>query len=273
MRLSSFSHTGMVRHNNEDACLIIPPWSSYAIARKVCLFAVADGMGGQNAGEVASGISMKETAAFFQQGTGDSPTPQEVEEMIGHVNAKVWIHAQNKAETSGMGNTLTLMLVAGNQAVVGHIGDSRLYRLRDGSLEQLTCDHTLVAEQVRMGKLSPEAARVHPTRHILSRAIGSRQFVTPDIFSIEIIQNDTFMLCSDGISGMLDDGAIENILRSNAPDVAAGKLVEAANKAGGKDNSTAVVVNFDQLPVTFPARFSFNRLGMMLKNMRNTGAV
>jgi len=273
LRLSSFSHTGRVRHNNEDACLIIPPWSSYAIARKVCLFVVADGMGGQNAGEIASGISMKESLEFFQQGKCDCATVQEVEELIGHVNARVWIHSQSKAETSGMGNTLTLMLVAGNQAVIGHIGDSRLYRLRSNRLEQLTCDHTLVAEQVRMGKLSPEAARVHPTRHILSRAIGSRQFVTPDIFSIEIMKGDTFMLCSDGISGMLDDGAIENVLRTSSPETASVKLVDAANNAGGKDNSTAVVVNFDQLPVTFPAIISFNRIVMMLKNMRNTGAV
>jgi len=263
----------MVRQNNEDACLIIPPWSSHAIARQLCLFAVADGMGGQNAGEVASGISMKEAAAFFQQSSLTEETPGEVEELIGHVNAKVWTHAQSKAETSGMGNTLTLMLAGRGRIIVGHIGDSRLYRLRNGSLEQLTADHTLVAEQVRMGKLSAEAARVHPTRHILSRAIGSRQFVIPDIFSIDLAVGDTFMLCSDGVSGMIDDEMIKKVLLQNSPEDAAKKIVEAANAAGGKDNATSVVVNFDQLPVTFPAKISFKRLGMLLKNMRNAGAV
>lgn len=273
MRLSSFTHTGMVRQNNEDACLIIPPWSASAIERQLCLFAVADGMGGQNAGEIASGISMKEAAAFFRQGSEDGATSNEVEEMIGHINSRVWTHAQNKAETSGMGNTLTLMLVGKKNAVIGHIGDSRLYRLRESKLEQLTADHTLVAEQVRMGKLSAEAARVHPTRHILSRAIGSRQFVIPDIFSVELVAGDTFMLCSDGVSGMIDDKAIKEILLQNSAENAAIKIIEAANAAGGKDNATAVVINFDQLPVTFPSKFSFKRLGMLLKNMRNAGAV
>lgn len=263
----------MVRHNNEDSCLVIPPWSSLAIEKNACLFMVADGMGGQNAGEIASGISMKEAASWFARTPDIKLDNAMVEEMIGHINASVWAYAQKHPEASGMGNTLTMLIIRDNQAIVGHIGDSRLYRLRNGELKQLTNDHTLVAEQVRAGKLSLEAARVHPTRHILSRAIGSRQFVVPDIFATDLQLNDVFMMCSDGISGMIDDVQIKTVLLENNFSDSSRKLVAAANKAGGKDNSTAVVVAIDALPVTFPARFSFFRWAQVFQNLRNAGSV
>jgi protein phosphatase len=250
----------MVRRNNEDACLVIPPWSRPAIERQACLFAVADGMGGQNAGEVASAIAMKTATDWFSTNAGNSLNVQMLEEMFAQTNSAVWGYSQEHPETSGMGNTLTMMIAWGNNALVGHIGDSRLYRLRGDSLTQLTNDHSLVAEQVRLGKLTPEQARVHPTRHILSRVMGSRQFVTPDIFETDIQVNDVFMMCSDGITGMIEDTRIKEILTGNQPENAAVKLVEAANKAGGKDNSTAVVLAFDQLPLAFPACYSFERL-------------
>jgi protein phosphatase len=189
------------------------------------------------------------------------------------VNAKVWSYAQEHPEASGMGNTLTVMLVRGNHALIGHIGDSRLYRLRDHAMTQISSDHTLVAEQVRAGKLSPEAARVHPTRHILSRAIGSRQFVVPDIFETDLRVGDVYMMCSDGVSGMINDQKIRDILDGCSPTLAAKRLVEAANAAGGKDNATAVVLYFDQLPVVFPAKFSFSRLALLFQNFRNAGSV
>ena len=111
-----------------------------------------------------------------------------------------------------MGNTLTMLIAWGSRAQVVHIGDSRLYRLRGDSLVQLTNDHSLVAEQVRLGKLTPEQARTHPTRHILSRVMGSRQFVVPDIFETDLQVNDVFMICSDGITGMIEDVRIKEIL-------------------------------------------------------------
>lgn len=273
MRISSYTHLGMVRRNNEDACLVIPPWSGPAIERQVCLFAVADGMGGQNAGEVASAIAMKTVAEWFSANAGNAMSVPMLEEMFSQTNSAVWGYSQDHPETSGMGNTLTMMITWGDKALVGHIGDSRLYRLRGDSMVQLTNDHSLVAEQVRLGKLTPEQARVHPTRHILSRVMGSRQFVVPDIFETDIQVNDVFMMCSDGVTGMIEDARIKDILVENQPENAAVKLVEAANRAGGKDNSTAVVFAFDQLPLAFPARYSFERLLNHLFNKVNAGGV
>jgi len=263
----------MIRRNNEDACLVIPPWSRPAIERQACLFAVADGMGGQNAGEVASAIAMKTAAEWFAANAGNSMSVQVLEEMFSQTNSAVWGYSQEHPETSGMGNTLTMLIAWESRALVGHIGDSRLYRLRGDTLTQLTNDHSLVAEQVRLGKLTPEQARVHPTRHILSRVMGSRQFVVPDIFETDIQVNDVFMLCSDGVSGMVEDAAIKEILVANQPEDAAVKLVEAANRAGGKDNSTAVVFAFDQLPLDFPARCSLTRLMNQLFNKVYAGGV
>ncbi|MBU1105256.1 MAG: protein phosphatase 2C domain-containing protein [Candidatus Riflebacteria bacterium] len=273
MRLSSYTHLGMVRRNNEDSCLVIPPWSSLAIERQACLFAVADGMGGQNAGEVASGIAMKSSIEWFSASAHEPLNIQLVEEMFAQINAAVWGHSQEHADTSGMGNTLTLMLIKGDRALVGHIGDTRLYRLRDGELVQLTHDHSLVAEQVRMGKLTPEQGRVHPTRHILSRVIGGRQFVVPDIFETDLQVNDVYLICSDGVTGMVEDAQIKDILLHNSPDSAAEKLVETANRAGGKDNSTAVTFAFEQLPVVFPSRYSLQRLASLLFNKVCAGGI
>ncbi len=273
MRISSYTHLGMVRRNNEDSCLVIPPWSGSAIEKQACLFAVADGMGGQNAGEVASAIAMKTVAEWFSANARNSMSVQMVEEMFAQTNSAVWGYSQEHPETSGMGNTLTMLVAWGNRALVGHIGDSRLYRLRGDSMIQLTNDHSLVAEQVRLGKLTPEQARVHPTRHILSRVMGSRQFVVPDIFETEIQVNDVFMMCSDGVSGMIDDVAIKEIMTANLPENAALKLIEAANRAGGKDNSTAVVFAIDQLPLVFPARYSFERMMKQLFNKVYAGGV
>lgn len=273
MRLSSYTHLGMVRRNNEDACLVIPPWSSLAISRQACLFAVADGMGGQNAGEVASAIAMKTATEFFAANAHNPMSIPLVEEMFSHINAAVWGHSQEHSDTSGMGNTLTMMIAWQGRALVGHIGDSRLYRLRGNDLVQLTNDHSLVAEQVRLGKLTPEQARVHPTRHILSRVMGSRQFVIPDIFETDLMVNDVFLICSDGVSGMIEDREIKEILTQNLPETASVKLIEAANRAGGKDNSTAVVFAFDQLPLVFPSHYSLERMFSILFNKVCAGGV
>lgn len=273
MQISSFTHTGMVRHNNEDSCLVIPPWSRIAIEKGVCLLAVADGMGGQNAGEVASGLAVKALAGWFADNSFEDFSPRLLEEMFAHANSVVWSHSQENPETKGMGTTLTLMLVRDSKAMVGHIGDSRLYRMRNKQLEQMTSDHSLVGEQVRMGKISPEAARVHPTRHILSRVLGSRQFVVPDIFEIDLQVGDAFLLCSDGLSGMVEDSGIRSIFLEKSTGNIAKSMVSAANKAGGKDNSTVVVAVMDELPVAFPGRFSFARFAKMILSYGNAGLI
>lgn len=251
---------GKVRKNNEDACLVVPPWSRLAIEGGICLFLVADGMGGQDAGEVASAIAVKTSRSWLSNNLSDKLTEEFVENMIVNVNQEVWKYSQEHSETAGMGTTYTALLLSRTKAIVGHVGDSRLYRVRNKKLEQLSKDHSLVAEQVRMGKLTPEQARTHPTRNILSRVVGGRQFIKPEVFSIELKENDTIFICSDGIFGMIEDNVIEEILNHEDISAASKKLVEAANKGGGKDNSTAIVLNVGKLPVSFPGKLSFQRL-------------
>lgn len=273
MQISSFTHTGMVRRNNEDCCLVIPPWSGLGIKKEACLLAVADGMGGQNAGEVASGLAIKTAVSWFENNSIETLSLHLIEEMFATINAAVWSYSQEHSEASGMGTTLTLMIIKGEKAIVGHIGDSRLYRFRNNRLEQLTNDHSLVAEQVRMGKVSPEDARVHPARHILSKVLGGRQFVVPDVFETNLQAEDLYLMCSDGVFGMIEDKQIEKVLIDNPVPGVSRALVDAANKAGGKDNSTVVTFNVKSLPVTFPGFFSFKRLAKMLASYGNAGSL
>ena len=273
MQISSFTHIGMVRHNNEDSCLVVPPWSTLAINKKAITLAVADGMGGQNAGEVASGMAIKSAIEWLSSNDLNSISTKILEDMFAFINSNIWEYSQQHPETKGMGTTLTMVIIRGETALVGHIGDTRLYRLRDNTLIQLTNDHSLVGEQVRTGKMTSQAARTHPSRHILSRVMGGKQFVVPEIFTIEMKTGDTFMICSDGVSGMLEDKTIEKILKENKVADASKKLIEEANKAGGKDNSTAVVFGIENIPVTFPSWFSFERLAKIITGYGNAGSV
>ena len=273
MKISSFTHSGMVRTNNEDSCLVVPPWSNIALEKGVCMFVVADGMGGQNAGEIASGMAVKITAEWLEQNTIDQLSISLVEDLISQINQQIWNYAQKNPDAAGMGTTYTMMIIKGSDAIVGHIGDSRLYRYRDDKLEQITNDHSLVAEQVKSGKLSPEQARVHPTRHILSRVLGPRQFVVPDIFKLELKENDVFLICSDGVNGMIEDKKIAEIIKTvDLPELAQA-IIEAANAGGGKDNCTAVSFCIDQLPFVIPGRFSFDRLRDIISHWRDAGTI
>ncbi|MGM0599640.1 MAG: Stp1/IreP family PP2C-type Ser/Thr phosphatase [Candidatus Rifleibacteriota bacterium] len=273
MKISSFTHSGMVRNNNEDSCLVIPPWSSLSVEKGVCVFAVADGMGGQNAGEVASGLAVKTTIEWLESNTIDQLSISLVEDLISQINQQIWSYAQRNPEAAGMGTTYTMVIIKASDAIVGHIGDSRLYRYRNDKLEQMTNDHSLVAEQVKSGKLSLEQARIHPTRHILSRVLGARQFVVPDIFKLDLNQKDIFLICSDGVNGMIEDKEIAELIKNvDLPELAQA-VVEAANAGGGKDNCTAVAFCIDQLPFVIPGRFSLDRLRDIISHWRDAGAI
>lgn len=263
----------MVRPNNEDSCLVVPPWSDLSLKKGACLFAVADGMGGQNAGEVASGLAVQAAKEWLENNSVKNLSINMVEELFSQVNQTIWDYSQKHSEASGMGTTMSLMLIEGSKAVVGHIGDSRIYRLRNGKLEQLTNDHTLVAEQLRMGKLTPEQARVHPTRHILSRVIGGRQFVVPDIFFTDLQKNDIFLICSDGVTGMIMDEEIKHQLSGLDASILANMVVKAANAGGGKDNCTAITLKIEELPVVSPGRFSFARFRNVISHWGDAGSV
>lgn len=220
---------GRKRRGNEDAFVCRPP-----------LFAIADGMGGAQAGEVASALAAEALTDVTIDGGGE----RRIAELIREANRRVHERASTDAATTGMGTTITVALVEEDGHVAfGHVGDSRAYRLRDDAFEQLTDDHSLVAELVRRGELSPAEAEVHPQRSVITRALGTDPDIDVDTFSRETRPGDLFLLCSDGLSDMLDGATIEAILRAHRDDLAAASkaLVQAANRAGGEDNITAVL--------------------------------
>jgi serine/threonine protein phosphatase PrpC len=220
---------GRKRRGNEDSYVSRPP-----------LFAIADGMGGARAGEVASSLA----AGALEESDGRSGGVAHVVELIQEANRRVHDRASTDAETSGMGTTITVALLENDGTVtMGHVGDSRAYLLRDERLEQLTDDHSLVAELVRRGELSPQAAEVHPQRSVITRALGTDPDVDVDAFSVEAQAGDIYLICSDGLSDMVDGEQIEAILKTHRDDLdaAAKALVQAANRAGGEDNITAIL--------------------------------
>jgi serine/threonine protein phosphatase PrpC len=199
------------------------------------LFAVADGMGGARAGEIASRLA----AAAVRE---EEAERVDVAELIREANRRIFERSRDDASASGMGTTMTVALVEAGQVTIGHVGDSRAYRLRDNALEQLTEDHSLVAELVRSGKLSPEEAETHPQRSVITRALGTEPDVDADTFTVEAQPGDVFLLCSDGLTTMVEDDHIVDVVNRHRGDLerAAKELIVDANRSGGDDNVTVV---------------------------------
>ncbi|HWL32875.1 MAG TPA: Stp1/IreP family PP2C-type Ser/Thr phosphatase [Gaiellaceae bacterium] len=224
---------GRRRRRNEDAYVAVPP-----------LFAIADGMGGAQAGEVASGLA----AAVLEEATGDERGEERVASLIQEANRRVFQRSSEDATTSGMGTTMTVALLdnADGTIAFGHVGDSRAYRVRGGELEQLTDDHSLVGELVRSGRLSPEEAESHPQRSVITRALGTEPNVDVDTFTVGAEQGDIYLLCSDGLTDMIPPRDIlAAVEASDGLDEAARALVGAANAGGGEDNITVVLFQID----------------------------
>jgi protein phosphatase len=210
------------------------------------LFAIADGMGGARAGEVASGLA----AAALQTDAVDGNGKERVVALIQAANRSVYERSSRDAEVAGMGTTMTVALVEDSNVTFGHVGDSRAYVLRDGTLEQLTDDHSLVAELVRGGKLSAEEAEHHPQRSVITRALGTDPDVDVDTFTVEAHDGDVFVLCSDGLTDMVADAEIGEVLGEPRESLqeAAEELVRRANKAGGQDNITVIAFQMTDEP-------------------------
>ena len=228
MRTVALSDTGRKRRHNEDTYVLGPP-----------VFAVVDGMGGANAGEVASALA----AEALREGPREGDTGEgAVETLIQEANQRVYRRSAEDSATSGMGTTLTVALLEDGRVRFGHVGDSRAYLFRDGELVQLTEDHSLVGELVRSGRLAPEEAESHPQRSVITRALGTDPEVDVDTFTQETRSGDIFLLCSDGLYSMVDDARILALVERNRGDLdaAARALISAANKAGGDDNITVV---------------------------------
>jgi len=220
---------------NEDAFVCEPP-----------LFAIADGMGGARAGEVASGLA----AAALQENDVNGTGAERVVALMQAANRSVYERSRRDADVAGMGTTMTVALVENGGVTFGHVGDSRAYVLRDGELEQLTDDHSLVAELVRGGKLSAEEAEHHPQRSVITRALGTDPDVDVDTFTVLGHEGDVFVLCSDGLTDMVADDEIGAVLseRRESLEDAANELVRRANKAGGQDNITVVAFELTDEP-------------------------
>ena len=226
------THVGKVRHNNEDSLIVIDPET----------FVVADGMGGQAAGEVASQMLI-ETVKDFLSKTPAPLNEKILSQAILLANDKILKLAQQNAEYQGMGTTATILYLNDNQAYFAHVGDSRLYRLRNNFLTQITEDHSYVETLVRSGEITPEMARVHPLKNILTQAVGVIEEIYIDTSSFPTEYGDVFLLCTDGLTNMVEDETIAKILQT-APNPA-DALIKAALDAGGKDNVSVIVVLMD----------------------------
>jgi len=232
-RYAGVTDPGRRRRRNEDAYVAEPP-----------LFAIADGMGGAQAGEVASGLA----AAVLEEATGDERGEERVASLIQEANRRVFQRSNEDAATSGMGTTMTVALIDNSDGTIafGHVGDSRAYRIRGGALEQLTDDHSLVGELVRSGRLSPEEAETHPQRSVITRALGTEPDVDVDTFTTEAEPEDIYLLCSDGLTDMISTREILSVVEASRDlDDAARSLIDAANAGGGEDNITVVLFQID----------------------------
>jgi serine/threonine protein phosphatase PrpC len=240
-RAIGLSDTGRRRRHNEDAYVVQPP-----------VFAVADGMGGAQAGEIASRLA----AESLRHEPGDGSGVERVTAMIQAANRRVYDSANEKSDLSGMGTTITVALVEDGLVSIGHVGDSRAYLIRDGALEQLTEDHSLVAELQRSGKLSAQEAEHHPQRSVITRALGTDPDVDVDTYTVEPRTGDLFLLCSDGLTTMVGDETILGVveLHRDNLDVAARELIARANRGGGEDNITVVFFDIADQPAAPIAR-------------------
>jgi len=233
------SSRGLVRPNNEDFFHIDPNNG---------LIVVADGMGGHNAGEIASRIAVESLHSYLtEHQTGLEDPAALLETSIQHANSKVYRLSRENSHWQGMGTTLTAVLERAGRVLIGHIGDSRLYLWREGNMERLTTDHSVVEEMMAKGLISEIESQSHPYRHMLTRALGMDIEVTVDISEMQTQPGDKLLLCTDGLTNHVRDEEISNILtRSLAPDQAGVCLIELALARGGLDNITIIIADIGQ---------------------------
>lgn len=221
---------GKMRKTNQDALIESPA---------DCLWGVADGMGGHNGGETASSGARD---GLLEQLSGKEPEQGALRTAIGAVNRRLFLQQKEDEKLSGMGTTLTVLWLSESCVYIGHVGDSRAYRLRDGEFKQITDDHSVVAELLRSGMLTPEQAATHPMRNVITRAVGTEDGIEIDLLCEERRKGDVWLVCSDGLYGMVGDEKITDILKAHKPEKAADLLVAAALEGGGRDNISLVIL-------------------------------
>lgn len=250
LRIGSRLDLGMVRDNQEDSLRIYLPEQQAVQEEKGALFIVADGVGGHQAGDVASALAVEVlTEAYYA--SASRSVEDALRDAIAAANTRIYEEAQARASQAGMGSTCVCVALRGSHIGVANVGDSRVYILRDGKLTQISQDHSWVAEQVRSGQLSQEEANASQFRNVLTQALGSAPQVEPSVRGQTIRQGDAILLCSDGLTTMLDDNEIAAfVTQYDDPQEACDMLIEAANHRGGKDNISIIVVRVDTLQTT-----------------------
>jgi PPM family protein phosphatase len=241
LRMGAKTDLGQVRENNEDKFDFIEPDDPGVLARKGRVYAVADGMGGHSAGQIASELGLKIFIKSFYQDTANSVAAS-LKRAVQEANAYIVEVAKQIPGRGGMGTTLTAAVVRDDMLTIAQVGDSRLYLLRAGEIRQLTEDHSWVAEHVRRGTMTKEEAENSPHRNVITRSLGGALEVTPDLYEVKLKPGDRYLLCSDGLSGMVTDEDLLKVAGSDSPSVAAWNLVEMANAHGGLDNVTALII-------------------------------
>ena len=232
----SRTNRGLVRKNNEDSVLVRIP----------DLFAIADGMGGSEAGEIASLEAVKR----LQKITLDKKTEEKIlpslQAKIEKINGQIWKMAQEQPDKKGMGTTLTAVYIRGEKAFVAHVGDSRIYLLQDGNLKQMSSDHSYVAELVRQKQLTPREAEESNQKHMILRAVGAEPEVQVDVFEFLLTGVQKLLLCSDGLSNMVSKEKIQEILKGQDLDKMADALMDTALTAGGEDNISFIIIALEE---------------------------
>jgi len=244
MRFCGITDIGLKRENNED--FIFVPQDDQGIK----LFVLADGMGGANAGELASSTAVKVVKDYIKSNfIKIERTKEELEKLVGdsvkEANRKVIELANTRPEYNGMGTTLIVVLIYRGRMYIGHVGDSRVYRLRQNVLRQITKDHSYVQALVKEGTISQEEAKNHPQKNVLLRVVGGEDNINPDVITKGFVKGDIILVCSDGLTNMVDDKYIFEIIMKNIYDVnvACKKLIEKANHNGGMDNVSAILIS------------------------------
>jgi protein phosphatase len=239
------TNRGRRRDHNEDDLYVFSA-EKVDYDRRGMLLAVADGMGGHAGGEYASRIAVESLGKFYDLEIGENGIPGQdaLHTCIDEAHRHIFSQAQSSPILKGMGTTLTAALIVQNTLNVGQVGDSRAYIIRNGTIKQLTNDHSLVAEQIRMGLITEEEAQHHPARNIITRALGTKENVEPDFYTFPLEADDRVLMCSDGLHSVVENAKIlEIVLSSPGAPVACTRLVEEANANGGPDNITVILVH------------------------------
>ena len=232
--VAALTDCGSTRPSNED---------THGFSAEHGVYIVCDGMGGAAAGEIASSMAVDTVLRLLSGRDRAMPLNEAIEDAVRAANQAIHSRAADDFQLNGMGTTLAGLVTEGRRVLVFNVGDSRSYLLRNGKLAQISQDHSLVEEQVRMGRITPAEAQRSPLRNVITRALGTQPSVEPDLFELEAEDGDLFLLCSDGLTGEVPDPRIESLLAANLPlDQLCASLVDAANQAGGHDNITCLLV-------------------------------